>query len=246
MHSVRISLDPGIRNWVLFPLVVIVFCFLLIRHYVTALVSPNKVEDVRQKELVKPLQHAKLLENSFVLPPDSFQKHYDELTNTENGLLRAPVKNTEIEAMMNPVQMNKVMLQQLSGMLPNLLMMSIVSYFFSGVIIARVPFTLPESFRPMLQRGVNLPALDVSYVTSLSMYFLLLFGLRGVVNLVLGETPQSEGVIMPPVFPGSAHGVDYEKLYKQALEDLKVVKAHYKCKLDVFSCILDDASSIET
>lgn len=31
----------------------------------------------------------------------------------------------------------------------------------------------------MLQRGVDLPSLDVTYFTSLSYYILLLFGLRG-------------------------------------------------------------------
>lgn len=36
----------------------------------------------------------------------------------------------------------------------------------------------------MLQRGIELPALDVTYFTSLSYYILLLFGLRGIFMLV--------------------------------------------------------------
>lgn len=48
----------------------------------------------------------------------------------------------------------------------------------------QVPFQLSPSFRPMLQRGIELPALDVTYFTSLSFYILLLFGLRGVFMLV--------------------------------------------------------------
>jgi len=47
-----------------------------------------------------------------------------------------------------------------------------------------VPFQLSPSFRPMLQRGIELPALDVTYFTSLSFYILLLFGVRGVFMLV--------------------------------------------------------------
>lgn len=39
----------------------------------------------------------------------------------------------------------------------------------------------------MVQRGIELSSLDVSYVTSASIYFLFLFGLRGLFALTLGE-----------------------------------------------------------
>lgn len=39
----------------------------------------------------------------------------------------------------------------------------------------------------MLQRGIFLNSLDVSYVSSLSWFFINLFGLRGVFSLVLGS-----------------------------------------------------------
>ena len=38
-----------------------------------------------------------------------------------------------------------------------------------------------------LQRGIDLPTLDVTYFTSLSYYMLLLFGLRGVMSLFFKE-----------------------------------------------------------
>jgi hypothetical protein len=43
-----------------------------------------------------------------------------------------------------------------------------------------------------LQRGVDLPSLDVTYFTSLSYYILLLFGLRGVFMLFFRENTIDE------------------------------------------------------
>ena len=43
-----------------------------------------------------------------------------------------------------------------------------------------------------MQRGVDLPALDVTYFTSLSYYILLLFGLRGVLTLIFREATIDE------------------------------------------------------
>jgi ER membrane protein complex subunit 3 len=62
-----------------------------------------------------------------------------------------------------------------------------VSYFFSGFILVRLPFPLGESFRSMVQQGVSVPGLDASYVSSLSWYFLTLFGFRGLFSIVLGQ-----------------------------------------------------------
>ena len=44
----------------------------------------------------------------------------------------------------------------------------------------------------MLQQGIELSNLDVTYVTSLSLYFLFLFGLSGVFSLILGDTSEAD------------------------------------------------------
>ncbi len=78
-------------------------------------------------------------------------------------------------------------------MIPNIVMMGFVSYFFDGFVCVKVPFPLPSNrFKVMLQRGVDLKNLNVSYVSSLSWYFLVTFGLGGVYQLILGEDVQAD------------------------------------------------------
>jgi hypothetical protein len=53
-------------------------------------------------------------------------------------------------------------------MVPQVFMMGVVNTFFSGFVLVKIPFPLTPSFKTMLQRGIPLASLDVSYVTSLS------------------------------------------------------------------------------
>ena len=48
------------------------------------------------------------------------------------------------------------------------------------------------SSQVMMQRGVDLSNLNVSYVSSLSWYFMLMFGLNDVYSLILGESPEMD------------------------------------------------------
>jgi hypothetical protein len=76
---------------------------------------------------------------------------------------------------------------------PNIAMMSFVGYFFSGFVCLKMPFSMPSThFKVMLQRGVDLSNLDVSYVSSLSWYFMLMFGLNDVYALILGESAEMD------------------------------------------------------
>ena len=42
------------------------------------------------------------------------------------------------------------------------------------------------------QRGINLMTLDTAYVTSMSWYFLVMFGMRGLFSLVLGANNDTD------------------------------------------------------
>ena len=96
----------------------------------------------------------------------------------------------------DPSAMSNMMKGNLVQMVPQMLTMAWVNFFFSGFIVARVPFPLTQRFRGMLQRGVDLPSLDVTYVSSLSWYFLIVFGLSGVLQLLLGEATVNDTALM--------------------------------------------------
>jgi len=92
----------------------------------------------------------------------------------------------------DPMFMMNMMKQQMSFIVPQMLTMGWVGYFFTGFIPVKLPFPLTDRFKSMLQRGISLSSLDPSYVTALSWYFLVLFGLRGVFSLVLGANNDSD------------------------------------------------------
>ncbi|KAI8475168.1 MAG: integral membrane protein DUF106-domain-containing protein [Monoraphidium minutum] len=101
------------------------------------------------------------------------------------------------EAMVtDPSVMADMMKKNLTGMVPQIAMGTIVSFFFSGFVMGRVPFGLSPRFRPMLQRGVDLASLDVAYFTGLSYYILLLFSSRGPFSLVFREDTVDEAAVM--------------------------------------------------
>ena len=112
-----------------------------------------------------------------------------------------------------------MMKQNLVMIVPNMLLMGWITYFFSGFILVKLPFPLTDRFKQMLQRGVSMGGLDVSYVSSLSWYFVNLFGLRGLFACVLGS--DSAGLDNAEVMAQQMQGgmgqmgqVDPTKLYE--------------------------------
>lgn len=58
----------------------------------------------------------------------------------------------------------------------------------TGTVTVKLPFPLTPQFKSMLQSGVGTRDLDVRWVSSLSWYFLTLFGLQPVYNFILGNS----------------------------------------------------------
>lgn len=110
------------------------------------------------------------------------------------GVFNAPVRSKPMHETFatDPSVMVDMMKRNLTGVVPQLVMGVVVSFFFSGFVMGKVPFSLSPRFRPMVQRGVDLASLDVAYFTSLSYYIMLLFASRGPFSLFFREDTVDE------------------------------------------------------
>ncbi|KAJ1462925.1 integral membrane protein DUF106-domain-containing protein [Pelagophyceae sp. CCMP2097] len=186
-------LDPAIRDWVVLPMVAIMVLMGLCRHYALILLKSNTKMDAAEMQQRQVLMRAARIRTrgkrprQNLLPAESFHARRSYLCAKESGVLCVKVKKSGNNPMMNPLGMVDQMKGNMVYMVPNMAMMGIISFFFQGFVLVKVPFPLTQRFKIMLQRGVDLESLDVSYVSSLSWYFLVMFGLRGFFKILLGE-----------------------------------------------------------
>ena len=207
-----------------------------------------------RKPEVEKLGHAQTLmraqivrTNANYIPKKSFEKRKQFFCEPQKGALQKNIPSNTLSAMADPSNMMEMMKGNITGVLPNIIMLGFVSYFFAGFVIAKFPFPLTPSFRGMVQRGIELSSLDVSYVTSASMYFLILFGLRGLFSLVLGENAADDAQLMQQQMTGgmaavAAPGVDMGKLFKDESENLELV-THDDALKDAENTLLNRFSS---
>ena len=65
--------------------------------------------------------------------------------------------------------------------------MAWINSFFAGFVLAKVPFSMTQQFRSLTQSGIDMASLDVSYVSSVSFYFLIVFGLNQLQSLLFDD-----------------------------------------------------------
>jgi hypothetical protein len=187
----HLLLDPSIRDWVVIPMVILLVLVALGRNYVSQLIkstptiTADDLDDLRFKQVLQQAQRLRM--NGRFISDTAFNMRKSYLIRKKTGILREKVPGAT-NPMSNPMAMMDMMKGNIVFMLPNFAMMAFVGYFFSGFVCLKIPFPLPSNhFKLMMQRGVDLTSLDVSYVSSLSWYFLVTFGLNGIMRLLLGS-----------------------------------------------------------
>ncbi|KAL0489205.1 ER membrane protein complex subunit 3 [Acrasis kona] len=230
-------LDSSIRNWVLLPIVLFMFLFGILRHYATIALRTTRKNDKAKLEQAQTLARAQTVRtNANWIPHEAFLERKAFFNQPETGVLNKKIPANTLASMADPNNMVDMMKTNFATIVPNIVMWGWVSYFFSGFVIAKFPFPLTGRFRGMVQRGIELNSLDVSYVTSASMYFLILFGLRGLFSLVLGEANAADDAqlmqqqMMGPAAAMAGPGVDMGKLFEAERDNLELVTHESKLK----------------
>lgn len=100
-------------------------------------------------------------------------------------------KNPDAQGQPNPMadpagmeMMMDGMKKQFTQIIPQTFIMSWVTFFFTGFVLIKLPFPLTLRFKAMLQRDILTKDMDATWVSSLSWYFLNLFGLQSIFTLL--------------------------------------------------------------
>jgi hypothetical protein len=215
----------------------------ILRHYATILMAtPPKpaATPAECRERLALLRGVNLRNNaSAALSPSAFNIRRDQLVDSfKKGQYLKGGPESRGQAQPNPMTdpaamegMMGMMKGNMAMMIPQTLIMSWINAFFAGFVILKLPFPLTIRFKSMLQSGVMTRDLDVRWVSSLSWYFLCLFGLQSVFIFILGnDNAATQQMGMPAAGtqgPSPFHpGQDPDKMFLAEAENLEVLE-HY-------------------
>ena len=235
-----VLLDPSIRDWVLFPLTFVSFLVIIFRDQVTEVMkkSPEReLNSLRENQALA--RSGRFRTYAHVLPAQSILMRKAYFTDSENGPVGSRA-DPESRPSLGDAMAGLTGSQGLVAVLRNmeqLILMAWINYFWSGFVLVRLPFGLTQRFRQLTQRGIELSTLDVRYVSSLSWYFICVFGLRGIMSFLLGagETPAPfDSAQLAPLFgaatalplvANAAQPLDVGKRFHSEKEFLQILPA---------------------
>ena len=187
---------------------------------------PPNVEQVKHNNML--MRARRLRANASFIPQASITARRHYYSNKDTGVLLQKMEAPNpMAAMQDPNMMMNMMQGNMAMMVPQMAMMGIVNYFFSGFVLGKIPFPLTPSFKGMLQRGISLTTLDTSYVTSMSWYFLVMFGMRGLYSITMAGAVMDDTAMMQAQMgmgaqqPGQVP--DMGKLFQAEAENMQIV-----------------------
>eukprot|EP01054_Gregarina_sp_Poly1_P007671 Gregarina_sp_Poly_1__7670@NODE_4317_length_648_cov_179_165232_g995_i3_p1_GENE_NODE_4317_length_648_cov_179_165232_g995_i3NODE_4317_length_648_cov_179_165232_g995_i3_p1_ORF_typecomplete_len158_score24_44EMC3_TMCO1/PF01956_16/2_9e19_NODE_4317_length_648_cov_179_165232_g995_i3131604 len=111
----------------------------------------------------------------------------------------------------------------------------LISYLFSDSVVAKTPFPLTPTFKPLLQRGIEVNDLDTAYVSAISWYFLILFcsgSYSFLINRALGSVRDSYNALadLDPMLAMAAGGSPFaatqpDKMFGEEADSWKLLSS---------------------
>jgi hypothetical protein len=139
--SEALTLSPEIKNFVLLPIVLVTFLVNLGRTYVQQLIASQKVQDKEKASYVQTLTRSRRTrQNGHFIRPEAFSSRQSFFSAKKVGVLC----NSDIPGAVNPMMQQggapgggamDMMKNQMTFMVPNMVMMAGMSYFFSGFVL---------------------------------------------------------------------------------------------------------------
>ncbi|OWB50781.1 hypothetical protein B5S27_g2334 [[Candida] boidinii] len=235
----ELLLDPSLRYWVLIPISLVMVMVGVLRSYITILLQPSpKIQDwkvLREQQYIQRSRNFRSNNNVLLnkLEFESRQKFLIEILRSKEILKDDPEKPKEPANPFTDPNTTDAMFQMLKGNIANYIPQTVimwwVNFFFSGFVIMKLPFPLTLRFKSMLQAGVSTPDLDVTWVSSISWYFVNLLGLKSVYNLILQDSDivnqlmQQTQQQSPQMSMPGAGAPATEKIFKAEAENIQIL-----------------------
>lgn len=241
---VGVLLDPRIRDFVLLPIFVVVVLMSCLRSNLLHIFKADPKIDMKEVKTNNMLGRCRMLRaNGHWLTDKAFQKRKAYFVKKDHGVLvvNPPKPKDPMDALSagggDPMAMMGMMKNQMVFMVLQGLTGYWVSHLFSGFLVAKTPFALTFQFKGMLQRGVDVQALEPGYVSSLCWYMFVMmssFPLIGLCSAFFGNDPDdSDNPMMAMMGTMSGGGMmpgggpDMSKIYKQEQEGLEMIPHEY-------------------
>ncbi|EXJ74607.1 uncharacterized protein A1O5_02904 [Cladophialophora psammophila CBS 110553] len=234
--------DPALFYWILLPITIVMILTGVLRHYASVLLHtppkpPNSLSESRERQAL--LRGINLRNNAAAaVTTSSFTRRKEYLIDGyHKGTFLKGGPDSKDQGAANPMSdpaamegMMGMMKGNMAMMIPQTLIMSWINAFFAGFVILKLPFPLTIRFKSMLQSGVMTRDLDVRWVSSLSWYFLCLFGLQSVFIFILGNENAASQMAqqMAQMNPGAnanpfGPGQEPHKMFQAEAENLEVL-----------------------
>jgi hypothetical protein len=244
-----LRLDTSIRNWIFIPITLITIAVNLMMKYLTMILNQkNKITKSNASEdsenfiknelsnrdteiIVRSAinRTKKLKENFMFISERGFRSRKAFFIKENDGFFNKKFPAKSQADVMNPNMMSDMLKKNVLNGLYYVLIFVGVGYLFSGFILLKLPFGLTQKFRSMLQQGLNLPDVDVSYVSAISWCLLLVFGLNSIVQHFDGGEQfsmlkeQEQMMKAPMMMPFGQTGNEFEKLFTDEKENLEII-----------------------